>query len=866
MTASALSRPLTFALVSCLWLANTAADAQLLSAETTPTVATGKFVDHVYRDADGEHKYVVFEPVGYTPDKKWPLVFYLHGASGRGRDGRAQLVVGLGSAVKARAAKLPFLVVFPQNENLRSRLLGGWNDGSHELDRALEILDEVEQNYSVDKNHECLVGVSMGAFGAWSVAADSPTRWKAVIPISGGGEPEFVPALAKVPVWAFHAADDQLVPPTRSTDLVAAINAAGGRAYASIVPSGGHNIGAAVLARDEVFEWLEHPDQTPHLDIDWSQRPAMADMTDEIPFVPGADVASAARIRINRDLLESLSYALSDQVPADALQGWKPGRYEQQRAGIANIDVHVGAMHYSGQLEHAWVTPQAGGLLRVQLGLRNLAMTITGTQLQGRLLSAQAGPMTIYIGYVEPVWLTIDVRPEVVNRQLKLMTNAVYFNIPNHNWSISRPGVNVRGLPFMEDRIADRLVDGIAEKKATIEAELRNSVPQMLAQLESRIAGMWDRTITYRQWPMPLWQPRFKFYPEAVTVSDDGIDLQLGAIVAALAPPSPAPPIRNFVAGNETLPTASTTGLDVAISTRLIDAYSTLLSASDVARFHVLDLNGDALRDLGRRDFWNQVLPADHQLPPGTELNTEFILVKPFKVQTQLPAGDGLTSPLGHRLSLVLPQLQMQLATRQPGQTEWVDTAVADLNFDQTLQVGIEKSGFSGRKLQLDILPIDQPTVSAHLVPPQPGSDLNTNVIAERFQAGWSASFGQTERDGRMKDLKMGELALRWDEIGATPTHFVVRLLRPGIRIYNRSSESVDYQVRGTASPWSEMLHLDPGQMHEYQPATPMTYRSQGPAGEQTFTLPLGFEAQIRDGKVTGSVSLFQEASQTSTR
>lgn len=842
----------------CGWSAETALHAQGTTT-TQPTEAVGRFVDHVYRDADGEHKYVVFEPVGYSPEKKWPLVFYLHGASGRGRDGRAQLVVGLGPAVKARAATLPFLVVFPQNENLRSRLLGGWTDGSHELDRALEILDEVERNYSVDKSHECLIGVSMGAFGAWSVAANSPERWKAVIPISGGGEIADVPALSKVPIWAFHAADDQLVPPTRSTDLVAAINAAGGRAYASIVPSGGHNIGAAVLARDEIFAWLEHPDQTPTTEIDWSVRPAMADMTDEIPFVPGAEVASAARIRINRDLLESLSYVLSEQVPADALQGWKPGRYEQQRAGIANIDVNVGAMHYNGRLEHAWVTPLADGTLRVQLGLRNLAMTITNTHLQSRLFSAQAGPMTIYIGYAEPVWLTIDVRPEVRERQLKLTTTAVYFNIPNHNWSISRPGVNVRGLPFMEDRIADRLVDGIAEKKSTIEAELRNSVPQMLAQIETRVAAMWDRTVTHRQWPMPLWQPRFRFYPEAVTVDDQGIELKLGAVVAALAPKTPAPPIRQFPADGEPVPAAAATGLDVAISTRLISAYSTLLSASDVARFHVLDLNGDALRDLGRREFWNQVLPADRQLSPETELNTEFLVVQPFQVQTQMPAGDGLSSPLGHKVSLVLPQMQMQLATRSVGQQDWVDTAVADLRFDQTLHVGIEKSGFSGRKLQLDILPIEKPEVSGRLIAPTESGELNTEIIAERFRSGWSASFGQTERDGRLKDLKMGQLALRWDDIGATGTHFVVRLQRPGIRIYNRSSEVVEYQVRGTVSPWSETLRLEPGQLHEYQPATPMTYRGSLPTGEQEYTLPLGFEAQILDGKTAGSVSLFQE-------
>ncbi|HUQ70501.1 MAG TPA: alpha/beta hydrolase-fold protein, partial [Planctomycetaceae bacterium] len=347
--------PILAAMLGGLLFAGTAW-ASSAEAEPIPP-GGGRFVDRIYKDADGEHKYVVFEPAGYTPSRKWPTIFYLHGASGRGTDGRAQLIVGLGPAVKARAATSPFLVVFPQNENLRSRLLGGWTDGSNELDRAVRILDDVEQKYPVDKQHVVLAGVSMGAFGAWSLGAETPGRWKAVIPVSGGGEPGFVPQLAKVPVWAFHAADDQLVPPTASTDLVAAINAAGGRAFVSIVPTGGHNIGASVFARDEVFAWMQHPERDPVTEIDWSQRAEMANLISELPFVAGADVGRAVSVRVNKDILESLSFVLADRVPTDAFNGWKPGRVETTNAGITSFEVSLSGIHYSGRLERAWITP-----------------------------------------------------------------------------------------------------------------------------------------------------------------------------------------------------------------------------------------------------------------------------------------------------------------------------------------------------------------------------------------------------------------------------------------------------------------------------------------------------------------------------
>ena len=40
-----------------------------LAASVTET----GFVERVYRDALGEHKYVVFVPYSYTPDKRWPV-------------------------------------------------------------------------------------------------------------------------------------------------------------------------------------------------------------------------------------------------------------------------------------------------------------------------------------------------------------------------------------------------------------------------------------------------------------------------------------------------------------------------------------------------------------------------------------------------------------------------------------------------------------------------------------------------------------------------------------------------------------------------------------------------------------------------
>ena len=49
---------------------------------------TGGFHDRVFRDDAGEHKYVLFVPKAYTPEKKWPVILFLHSAAERGNDGK----------------------------------------------------------------------------------------------------------------------------------------------------------------------------------------------------------------------------------------------------------------------------------------------------------------------------------------------------------------------------------------------------------------------------------------------------------------------------------------------------------------------------------------------------------------------------------------------------------------------------------------------------------------------------------------------------------------------------------------------------------------------------------------------------------
>src|SRR5229473_144796 len=60
------------------------------------------------------YRYVVFVPLDWTSNKKWPVVLFLHGAGERGDDGLAQTQVGIGAAIRFHSDRFPAVVVMPQ--------------------------------------------------------------------------------------------------------------------------------------------------------------------------------------------------------------------------------------------------------------------------------------------------------------------------------------------------------------------------------------------------------------------------------------------------------------------------------------------------------------------------------------------------------------------------------------------------------------------------------------------------------------------------------------------------------------------------------------------------------------------------------
>jgi len=197
-------------------------------------------------------KYVVFVPPSYDPNTPTPAIVFLNGAGECGTDGLKQIAVGIGSAIMVNVEKWPFIVVFPQKQDVKHV----WEDEDR---MVMGTLDAARREYNIDPSRIYLTGLSQGGHGTWAIAARHPDLFAAIAPICGWGDEEIARKLAKLPTWVFHGDQDTAVKVDSARDMAKWIEAAGGTCKLTIYEGVGHNSWDKAYREEELGKWLlEH--------------------------------------------------------------------------------------------------------------------------------------------------------------------------------------------------------------------------------------------------------------------------------------------------------------------------------------------------------------------------------------------------------------------------------------------------------------------------------------------------------------------------------------------------------------------------------------------------------------------------------
>ncbi|PQB07653.1 phospholipase [Polaribacter filamentus] len=217
-------------------------------------------------------QYRILLPENFTEDKQYPLVLVLHGAGERGNNNSSQLVHGSNLfASDENREQFPAIVIFPQcpkgdywaNATIdRSTKpiklkFSLESKPTKSLELVMNLLQTYLQKPFVKKEQIYVGGLSMGGLGTFEILYRQPNTFAAAFAICGAGNPEGAKEYAKnTNLWVFHGANDDVINPQESINMVSGILKYGGKPNFSLYANDNHNSWDSAFAEPALLPWL----------------------------------------------------------------------------------------------------------------------------------------------------------------------------------------------------------------------------------------------------------------------------------------------------------------------------------------------------------------------------------------------------------------------------------------------------------------------------------------------------------------------------------------------------------------------------------------------------------------------------------
>ncbi|HYE89017.1 MAG TPA: alpha/beta fold hydrolase, partial [Vicinamibacterales bacterium] len=222
---------------------------------------TGDFERHyLLQGANEIMPYRVYVPKAYAPARATPLVIALHGLGGN----EDSMFDSYSQQPPQLAERHGFLLASPmgfRRDGFYGSGIMGAQDaaarrrGEYSEKDVLEVLRLMKAAYNVDESRIYLIGHSMGAIGAWALAAKYPQTWAAVAAFAGTGAPSLADAMKHIPQFVVHGDNDPTVNVSGSRNMVGALKKLNANVTYVEVPGGGHS-DVVVPNLPKAFEFL----------------------------------------------------------------------------------------------------------------------------------------------------------------------------------------------------------------------------------------------------------------------------------------------------------------------------------------------------------------------------------------------------------------------------------------------------------------------------------------------------------------------------------------------------------------------------------------------------------------------------------
>ena len=194
-----------------------------------------------------ETHYLLSLPTDYELDssRKWPLLLFLHGGGESGHDLQKVKVHGPPKLVE-KGKRFPMIIVSPQ-----AYPEIGWDP-----EGLYQLIQHIKRTRRIDHDKVYVTGLSMGGYGTWALAMRHPEEFAAIAPVCGGGDTTEIWRLKNLPVWNFHGAKDDIVPPSESEKMVNAARRYNRNVKYTLYPEANHNSWDSAYNSNALYDWL----------------------------------------------------------------------------------------------------------------------------------------------------------------------------------------------------------------------------------------------------------------------------------------------------------------------------------------------------------------------------------------------------------------------------------------------------------------------------------------------------------------------------------------------------------------------------------------------------------------------------------
>lgn len=153
-------------------------------------------------------RYNLYIPKDYNPAVRYPLVLFMHDASGANQTDNYTLLQGNGATVWAtpgEQAKHPAFVLAPQYDEI---VVDDDFRATASAEATIGLLDHIKSVYSIDSDRVYTTGQSMGCMLSYLLMSTHPDEFAAGMLVAGQWDPKVIAPMAKKPLWLISCTGD----------------------------------------------------------------------------------------------------------------------------------------------------------------------------------------------------------------------------------------------------------------------------------------------------------------------------------------------------------------------------------------------------------------------------------------------------------------------------------------------------------------------------------------------------------------------------------------------------------------------------------------------------------------------------------